>query len=98
MHVEFNDGILYLTAKNKEEETFLKQAFHEGLRVFGGGSCTTLALPSMANLEQLHLNPTQKNRVIYALGKTDRKLQHTYGHENVNRLLSEIFRMAQEES
>lgn len=54
MKAEFKEGILTLRSDTNEEKQWLDKTFTEGLRVFGGGTCTTACLPSTSNVKQFH--------------------------------------------
>lgn len=54
MKAEFKEGILTLRGDSDEEKQWLDKAFTEGLRVFGGGSYTSVCLPSVSNTKQFH--------------------------------------------
>lgn len=92
MKAELKDGILYLRGESDAEDKFLKKAGREGLRLFGTGSVTTLALPSIARLKQFHLGPEKVTMLTYALGLADKDLRRSHGDEAVDLLLSEIFK------
>ena len=59
MKAELINGILHLRGETDEERAFLKKAYNEGIRNFGGGSHNVLCLPSEAELVQIHV-PLQR--------------------------------------
>jgi len=81
MKIEYKDEIVTLTAENGEEKNFLKKVSKEGLRNFGSGSSNVLALPSAADLRQVHLTEKQVEMIIYSLGFSHVSMWQVYGKE-----------------